>query len=861
MAQKIVLVDGYSLLYRAFHALPLMDNGEGVYTNAVYGFMSMLLKVLSEEKPDYCAVAFDEHAPTFRHERYDAYKAGRAPTPEEMRPQVPIVREMLTLMGIRQLSLSRYEADDILGTVSRVCEEKGVDALIVTGDRDAYQLAGKHTAILYTKRGITDTERVTPEWIFEKYGVTPEQMIDVKSLMGDASDNIPGVPGVGEKTAVRLIAEYGSLENVLKCAETGLKGALKAKITENADKARLSRELAEIDRRAPVEFRLEDLKPGRLTGAIELMRKLRLKSLIERVSAFEGPAEAPKPSSDEKPFKTETVEGADALSSAVSEWMKTPPRLLAVCAGENFSMASDDGRRLLCERGGDLLTPGLSDEDIVRALEPLYRAEGTRVLMYNMKAFPGPIAPFKGRAEDALLAAYCVNPQRSAPSLPDACALENVPFDEKCPAASALKLFDALSGRLRQDGVERLYRDVEIPLMFVLRDMEEAGFRVDAGYLNVLGEMYVSRIAEVTDEIARLSGSFGQGVNLNSPKQLAKLLFEDLKIPAPGGKKGNPGTGAEILEELAEEYPVCAKILEYRKYQKLNSTYVQGLTRQQSADGRIHTSFEQAVTGTGRISSREPNLQNIPVRTDLGREIRRAFVAEDGWVLVDADYSQIELRVLAHMSGDRSMRDAFIREQDIHARTASEVFGVPLESVTREMRSAAKAVNFGIVYGISDFGLAKNIGVSRREAQDFIDRYFARYPDVKRYMDGQVALGKAQGYVETMLGRRRYLPELTSASYNMRSFGERAAMNSPIQGTAADIIKLAMVRVDAELKSRGLRARLIMQVHDELIVEAPLSEQAEVEALLKSGMESVVNLTVPIMAEVSTGGNWNECKS
>ena len=859
MAQKIVLVDGYSLLYRAFHALPLMDNGEGVYTNAIYGFMSMLLKVLSEEKPDYCAVAFDERVPTFRHERYDAYKAGRAPTPEEMRPQIPLVREMLSAMGICQLSLCRYEADDILGTVSRVCEETGVDALIVTGDRDAYQLAGERTTILYTKRGITETERVTPAWIMEKYGVTPAQMIDVKSLMGDASDNIPGVPGVGEKTAMKLIQEYGSLENVLSGAETKLKGALRAKITENADKARLSRELAEINRRAPLEFRFEDCKPGRLSGAVELMRKLRMKSLIDRVNALET-REAPAEKPSAPALKTETVSGAEALRLFVDEWMRNPPSLLAVCVGERFSMAADDGRRLSCERGGDLLTPGLSEEEIARAMEGVYASDETRVVMHNMKAFPGRVAPFKGRAEDTLLAEYCVNPQRSAASVEDACALEGVPFDAECPAASVLKLFSLLSEALKRDGIERLYREVEMPLMFVLRDMEESGFRVDAGYLKTLGDRYVARIAVVTDEIARLAGDCGRGVNLNSPKQLAKLLFEDLAIPAPGGKKGNPGTGAEVLEELADAYPVCAKILEYRKYQKLNSTYVAGLTRQQGADGRIHTSFEQAVTGTGRISSREPNLQNIPVRTDLGREIRRAFVAEDGWVLVDADYSQIELRVLAHMSGDQSMRDAFIREQDIHARTAAEVFGVPLESVTREMRSAAKAVNFGIVYGISDFGLAKNIGVTRREAADYISRYFARYPDIKRYMDEQVALGKSQGYVETMLGRRRYLKELVSPSYNMRAFGERAAMNSPIQGTAADIIKLAMVRVAEEIKSRGLRARLILQVHDELIVEAPVCERAEVEALLKSGMESVVTLSVPLRAEVSTGGNWNECK-
>ena len=859
MAEKIVLVDGYSLLYRAFHALPLMDNGEGEYTNAVYGFMNMFLKVLSEEKPDYCAVAFDEHAPTFRHLRYDAYKAGRAPTPEEMRPQIPALREILRGMGIRQLSLAGYEADDILGTVSRMCEEKGVDALIVTGDRDSYQLAGERTTILYTKRGITDTERVTPAWIFEKYGLKPEQMIDVKSLMGDASDNIPGVPGVGEKTAVKLIAEYGTLENVLANAETGLKGALQKRVMENGEQARESRFLAEICRSVPLEFSWEDCRVGDFSGALPTMRRLKLKSLVARLTEMgaEEPKSVPGSAKTEKQ-PTVTVTGASALSQAVLDFMKKPPEAAAVHIGEKFSMAFSDGRRLCCDRGGDLLSSGLSDNEIVSALGPVLENPSVRVVMHNIKAFPGGIACFEGRADDTLLMAYALNPQKNAETLPDACAAEGIAFDAECPADSALELSQKLEKELRADGVYPLYRDVEMPLMFVLREMESAGFLVDEGYLNELGKLYEERLRDIEGRVAALAGEAGQNTNLNSPKQLSKLLFEDLKIPLPAGKKG---TSAEILEELAGQYPICGEVLEYRKYQKLNSTYVAGLTREQSADGRIHTSFEQAVTGTGRISSREPNLQNIPVRTELGREIRRAFVAEPGWTLVDADYSQIELRVLAHMSGDAGMQGAFLSGEDIHARTAAEVFGVPLESVSREMRSAAKAVNFGIVYGISDFGLAKNIGVSRREAADFIERYFARYPRVRKYMDEQVALGKTQGFVTTLMGRRRYLPELSSPSFNMRSFGERAAMNSPIQGTAADIIKLAMIRVSRDLKQNGLRARLILQVHDELIVEAPEEERGRVETILKNGMESVVHLDVPLLAEVSTGGNWNECKS
>ncbi len=860
MSEKIVLVDAYSLMYRAFHALPLLDNGSGEYTNAIFGFMSMFIKVLHEEKPDYCIAAFDEHAKTFRHEAFSEYKAGRAPTPDEMRPQIPLIREMLADMGIKQISVAGYEADDILGTVTRICEENGIDALVVTGDRDSYQLAGEHTTILYTKKGITDTERVTPAWIKEKYGVAPVQLIDIKGLMGDTSDNIPGVPGVGEKTAVKLICEYETLENVLDNAETNLKGALRTRIIENTEKARLSKYLARIDRFAPIEFIKDECRMGSLRGALPLMRRLNLNTLIKRVTEIEQPApEAPVSSTlvVDKKVKPETPTGASELAEAIVRLFESPVSEIAVCIGEKLSLACSDGRAITCEIGGDLITQGLSDTEIVSSLSPMYSHSETHVIMHNIKAFPGDIKAFAGRSDDTMLMSYVLNPQKNAQSLADACANENVDYDDVCPARSALALYKVQRDALERDGLYELYTNVELPLAFVLRDMEETGFCVDAEYLKELGVIYEKRIAEITESIQSLAGEKGRGVNLNSPKQLSKLLFEDLGIKLPKGKKG---TGAEVLEELADEHPICGLILEYRKYQKLNSTYITGLLQKRTADGRIHTSFEQAVTGTGRISSREPNLQNIPVRTELGREIRRAFIAPEGSVLVDADYSQIELRVLAHMSGDTSMRDAFLNEQDIHARTASEIFSVPLNEVTKELRSHAKAVNFGIVYGISDFGLAKNTGVSRREAAEFIDRYFSRYPDIKKYMDSQVDLGKTQGYVETLLKRRRYLPELTNPSYAMRSFGERAAMNSPIQGTAADIIKLAMVKVHESLKNEGLRARLILQVHDELIIECPEGEVERVKALLKDGMESVMSLSVPLKTELSTGGNWNECK-
>ena len=865
MTEKIVILDVYSLMYRAFHALPILDNGEGVYTNAVYGFMNMLLKVLSDEAPGYLAVAFDEHEKTFRHIHYDAYKAGRAPTPEELRPQIPLIREMLELMGVPQLSLKGYEADDLLGTVSRMCEEKGVDCVIVTGDRDAYQLAGERTAILYTKRGITETERVTPDWVREKYQVSPAQMIDIKGLMGDASDNIPGVPGVGEKTAIKLITQFGSLENALDKAERELKGAVRQRLMDNREQALDSKYLATIVRNAPLDFSFEKAKIGSFAPVVPLMRKLRLRSLVEKVMKLTGGVET----AEEEPEKVSeipkkelvSIEGAKALRTVVADILSSGASVAAAYAGEKFSLATDLGDRYIMTMDGDLLSPGIEVSEILSALSAFKDSERMRVVFHNIKAFDGEIDDFRAAAEDAMLAAYVLNPQRTAKTLEENCTFFDVAFSRECPAESLMSLFVLEREQMKADGVWELYREIELPLAFVLRDMEDAGFTVDKEYLKRLGDIYKARIDDITAKITELAGDAGKGVNLNSPKQLAKLLYEDMGIkPLKGGKAGQ-STAQEILEELSQDYPICALILEYRKYQKLNSTYVEGLIPKCASDGRIHTSFEQAVTGTGRISSREPNLQNIPVRTELGREIRRAFTAGEGCTLVDADYSQIELRVLAHMSGDAGMQGAFNRDEDIHTRTAAEVYGVDLENVTREMRSNAKAVNFGIVYGISDFGLAKNIGVSRYEAGEFIKTYLDRYPNVKRYMDEQVALGKAQGYVSTMLGRRRYLPELQSSSFNMRSFGERAAMNSPIQGTAADIIKLAMVKVHKELKERNLRSRLILQVHDELIVEAVESEKELVKEILITGMESVMQLSVPLKAELSTGGNWNECKS
>ena len=788
MAEKLVLLDGYSLMYRAFHALSTpMTAPDGTPTNAVHGFVMMLLRVLDEEAPTAAAVAFDVSKHTFRTDLYDGYKANRKPMPEELRQQDPVIRDLLERMGLRIVECEGFEADDILGTLSRQCEEMGMEALLVTGDRDSFQLAGENTSILYTKRGISETQRVTPAWVRETYGVTPAQLIDVKGLMGDASDNIPGVPGVGEKTALRLIAQYGDLEHVLAGADKGEKGRLRERLLENAGLARLSRTLAAIRRDAPVALDLDAWRLNGLGGGLPRLRELGMNQAARRLAQLAGDS------------------AAEALEAA----------------------------------------------------RPLLASQAPKAL-YDVKALGELLPRTEGDAFDTMLAAYVLDPQRPSFDLQALCESAGTPWDAACPAASLWPLRLWQEERLAADELTAVYRDIERPLADVLYAMEREGFLIDADVLEALGRDFRARAAELEGQIYDLAG---ETFNIRSPKQLSEVLFDKLGLPRP--RKTNRGfatTSAEVLESLSGDYPICALILDYRRYQKLDSTYVGALIKLRDENGRVHSSFDQTATATGRISSNEPNLQNIPVRTEVGREIRAAFVARPGWVLVDADYSQIELRVLAHMSGDETMRSAFLEGQDIHSRTAAEVYGVPLDEVTPAMRSSAKAVNFGIVYGISDFTLAKNISVTRAEARDFMERYFARYPGVKRFMEDCVQLGYTRGYARTLLGRRRYLPELKSPSYNVRAFGERCAMNSPIQGTAADIIKLAMIRVFEALRAQKLRARLILQVHDELIVEAPEDEAERVRALLQECMEGVMRLSVPLRTDISVGRNWRECK-
>ena len=860
MAGKIVLLDGYSLMYRAFHALQSpMSAPDGTPTNAVHGFVMMLLKTVEEEKPEKLAVAFDVHAPTLRAQRYADYKATRKPMPDELRAQDPIIRELIVRMGLPILEMAGYEADDILGTISARCEREDREAVIVTGDRDSFQLSGEKTTILYTKKGISDTVRVTPEYIREVYGLEPKQMIDVKGLMGDASDNIPGVPGVGEKTALKLIAQYGSLEKVLDTADAEQKGRLRERLLEHRALAELSKELATIDRGVPIAFDWNGWTLDGLGGALPRLRELRMNAAARRLMEVAGhfapvsiPA-APKAAREKLP-KIERMESLEQTAARVAE-LAGDAKWAAAYLESELTVATDKAR-LSLPAAGDLLSPGVTAEEAARALAPLLTADCPKFL-YNVKALSPDFDALRGEITDVMLAAYALNPQRESFAAGALCAEEGIESFGEHPARALYELGVRQRAQLKQNDLERVYAEIELPLARVLGDMEREGFLVDADALRALGEEFRAHIALLTDEIAALMGA---RINLNSPKQLGEMLFDKMGLPAPKKTQRGYSTSAEVLENLAARHEVCAKILEYRKYQKLESTYIDSLLNLQDAAGRIHSRFDQVATATGRISSAEPNLQNIPVRTELGRQIRRAFIARPGCVLVDADYSQIELRVLAHMSGDETMIEAFREGQDIHARTASEVYGVPLEQVTHEMRSASKAVNFGIVYGISDFTLAKNISVSRKEAREFIERYFERYPGVKRYMDAAVAEGREKGYVTTLMGRRRYLPELASANFNLRSFGERCAMNSPIQGTAADIIKLAMIRVADALRKGGYKARLILQVHDELIVEAPENEQERVRALLKDCMEGVAALAVPLKTDISVGRDWRECK-
>ena len=850
MSETFVIIDGNSLMHRAFHALPPLSNEDGLYTNAVFGFLSMLLKVAGDVRPQYLAVAFDLHGPTFRHADYEAYKAGRKPTAPELRPQFGLVQECLSAMGIRQLTCPTFEADDILGTMARRCEESGIHALLVTGDRDSMQLVTETSHVLYTKRGVSDVVLYTPEKVLEDFGVTPAQIPDLKGLMGDASDNIPGVPGIGEKTAVKLLAAYSTIENAFDHAETDLKGKQREKMIDGRMSGLMSKKIATITRHVPLDdIRIEDCRLGDMQGGREIFERLQLKSLLARLAQF-APQSA-ESAAQSLPAIEWKEEAALESENSIAAWLDQARHADAfslMLLEEGFSLAAADGSRAFVPFAQGLLGGGLDPLQAASALSPLF--SGTKKLvLFGGKRLMTQLSSwgiaFSADLDDVQLMAYLLAPQSGKYEAPEhAAAL----YEQYLSSIDALKTQDMLA----------LYRDIELPLLHTLYAMEREGFLVDRDELARLGAQYAGQIAALREEVFALCGV--EPFNLNSTQQLGSVLFDKLGLPARKKTQRGYSTDAETLQELSGMHPAIDKILAYRQVTKLNSTYIEGLLRLTGRDGRIHSWFDQTIAATGRISSSEPNLQNIPVRTEMGREIRRAFIAKPGCVLVDADYSQIELRLLAHLSGDEAMCDAFNRGQDIHARTAAEVFGVPIEDVTPHMRSSAKAVNFGIVYGISDFGLASNLHISRKEAAEFIARYFARYPAIRRFMDECIARGKADGYSVTMYGRRRPLPELSSSNYNRRQFGERAAMNTPVQGAAADIIKIAMNAVRKRLADEGLQAKLILQVHDELIVECPIEEEERVSSLLAQCMEGAAKLAVPLIADVHAGHSWFDTK-
>ena len=855
MKDLFLIVDGNSLIHRAFHALPLMD-ADGVYTNAIYGFLSMLLKVIREENVQYLAVCFDEHGPTFRHNIYPEYKAGRSATPPELRQQLETIRTLLDGMGIARFSLQGWEADDLLGTLSLRGAEAGVTPLLLTGDRDALQLVGGGTELMFTRKGISETIRFTPEKVYEEYGFTPQQVTDWKGLAGDSSDNIPGVPGVGDKTAVRLLQEYGTLEEVLAHAGE-VKGKLGEKLAAWADQARFCKELATIHRDAPVSFSLEKCGLPDLKKAVPALEKLKLFSLVRRINEDRGgaaAAAAPEQGPELLPFG-EWQEAA--APGELEAWIAAHPGTLCLHAGDTrVTLAAETGDRLRVSLGGDLLMPGLDPLEVMTLLSPLLQSG--RAVVHDGKHLLHQLdrmkLPLPEKLEwDTMLGAYLLNPQEKSYRLKALCP------DWEEDAAAVCSLWRWQREKIREEGMENLMLQVEMPLSHTLFRMEKEGFAVDADYLRELGREYTREIAQRRQEVI---DACGQGeFNLNSTQQLGEVLFDRLNLPH--GKKTSKGysTAVEVLEGLRWDAPeIIEPLLRYRKLMKLNGTYVEGMLPLIDAKGRVHSTFDQVATATGRLSSSEPNLQNIPVRTEEGRELRKVFVPREGWVLLDADYSQIELRLMAHFSGDPALVEAFRNGEDIHARTASEIFEVPPEWVTPELRSRAKAVNFGLIYGISGFGLSRNTGVSRREAASFIEKYFEKYPGVKRFMDEAASEGAQKGYAQTMMGRRRYLPELRSPKAPIREFGKRAAMNTPIQGTAADIMKLAMVRVDEALRREHLQSRLILQVHDELLLECPPEEADAAAKLLQEAMEQVIALKVPLVAEVHRGSNWFEAK-
>jgi DNA polymerase-1 len=882
---KLVLIDGNSIAFRAFYALPLLSNASGVYTNAVYGFTMMLMKVMEEEKPTHLLVAFDAGKTTFRHNDYQDYKGARQKTPGELSEQIPLIKQVLDAFQIRYFELENYEADDIIGTLAHSVEASGMETLIVSGDKDLLQLVDDRVQVLLTRKGVTEAERFDVKAIADKYGLTPKQIIDLKGLMGDASDNIPGIPGVGEKTALKLLHQYPSVEEVVEHADELPGKKLQEKVREYKDQALLSKKLATIHTEVPLEFSVKDLElpPPDPKKVAEIFKKLEFKTLLNRIPGSEQTGEVTDEANglaeisyqivtDRNRTEAEELLKQDDLAVFVETTGDNPHRAdvlgIAVSNGEmNLYIPVETALRW------NEFKTWLADRHRHKLV---YDVKKTKIALEKKEFEPA------GFQFDVLLAAYLLNPSESEYELSEMASRylqSSIPSDEEVYGKGAKRralegeelaehlarkttvihqLYPVLIKELEEAGLSVLMCDLEMPLAAVLAEMEQYGVRVDKDRLNELGIELKQSMDRLTEEIYDLAGV---EFNINSPKQLGEILFDKLGLPVIKKTKTGYSTSADVLEKLAPQHEIVEKILHFRQVGKLYSTYIEGLKKEIGEDGKIHTRFNQTITATGRLSSTEPNLQNIPIREEEGRRIRQVFVpSEEGWYILAADYSQVELRVLAHLSEDENLQYAFKKGLDIHTQTAMDVFGVSEEEVTPLMRRQAKAVNFGIVYGISDFGLSQNLGITRKEAKAFIDRYFATYPGVKRYMDSVVEQAKKEGYVTTLLGRRRYLPDINSRNFNLRSFAERTAMNTPIQGTAADIIKHAMVQLDQKMKENKLMSRMLLQVHDELIFEVPEEELKVMQELVRKVMEGALPLSVPLQVDVNYGKNWYEAK-
>lgn len=871
MSSKIVLIDGHSILNRAFYGLPDLTNAEGLHTNAIYGFLTIMFKLLEEEKPEYLTVAFDVHAPTFRHKMYAEYKGTRKPMADELRQQVPVIKEVLRAMGVKTIECAGLEADDLIGTLSNRCENEGMEVTVISGDRDLLQLATEHVKIRIpkTKQGKTEIEDYYAKDVEERYQVTPKEFIDLKALMGDTADNIPGVPSIGEKTATKIITKYHSIEEAHEHVDELKPPRASKALSEHWDLAVLSKELATINVKADFPYELSEAKLGNLytEEAYIFFQKLEFKNLLSRfdVSAPANKVEdgfkiITSKSEAEKVFVQ--AEEASTIGAVIFKDLENVLPLFADQAGLGGIGLCFSKEESYCIK----VEKDITGEWLLKKLADVAEKAETYAMFQLKESMEQVTIRNQANCFDVSVAAYLLNPLKNNYTWEDVAREhlglmidEKIDQDMKACYESYVNYasVEVLRQKLRDTKMDTLFRDIEMPLVFTLFDMEQNGIRVEADALKQYGDQLAGKIAELEKEIYEEAG---ETFNINSPKQLGVVLFENMKLP--GGRKTKTGysTAADVLEKLAPEHPVVAKILEYRQYTKLKSTYADGLANYIQDDGRIHGKFNQTITATGRISSTEPNLQNIPVRMELGRLIRKVFIPEEGYRFVDADYSQIELRVLAHCSGDEHLIQAYKEQSDIHRITASQVFHIPFDEVTPQQRRNAKAVNFGIVYGISSFGLSQDLSITRKEAAKYIDDYFATYPGIKTFLDHAVTHAKEEGYVVTLFGRRRPVPELSSSNFMQRSFGERVAMNSPIQGAAADIIKIAMIRVNQRLKDQKMKSRLVLQVHDELLIEAYEPELDEVQNILKEEMEHAAELKVPLEIDMHTGDNWYEAK-